>query len=177
MGSGPPFPPGEVGWGPLPTPHSPLPAGNYLPRFGLFRVYPASHPSFVKPARTNPLLRDESMGVSLLNIERAVSERYSHGAVRREAKLCCPVDYDQQYLEVIPEEILVKDYGCGDPSRYLRDGETVLDLGSGTGKICFIASQIVGPKGKVIGVDMNTDMLALARRYQREVGAGSGGTT
>ncbi len=124
----------------------------------------------MKPARTNPLLRDESMGVSLFDVERAVSERYSHGAVRREAKLCCPVDYDQQYLEVIPEEILLKDYGCGDPSRYLRDGETVLDLGSGTGKICFIASQIVGPEGKVIGVDMNTDMLALARRYQREVG-------
>ncbi|MCH7778240.1 MAG: methyltransferase, partial [Gemmatimonadetes bacterium] len=76
------------------------------------------------------------MGVSILNVERAVSERYSHGAERREAELCCPVDYDQQYLEVIPEEILVKDYGCGDPSRYLRDGETVLDLGSGTGKIC-----------------------------------------
>jgi ubiquinone/menaquinone biosynthesis C-methylase UbiE len=110
------------------------------------------------------------MGVSLFDVERAVSERYSHGAERREAKLCCPVDYDQQYLEVIPEEILIKDYGCGDPSRYLRDGETVLDLGSGTGKICFIASQIVGPKGKVIGVDMNTDMLALAHRYQREVG-------
>ena len=115
-------------------------------------------------------MRDESMGVSILNVERAVSERYSHGAERREAELCCPVDYDQQYLEVIPEEILIKDYGCGDPSRHLREGETVLDLGSGTGKICFIASQIVGPKGKVIGVDMNTDMLALARRYQREVG-------
>jgi ubiquinone/menaquinone biosynthesis C-methylase UbiE len=40
----------------------------------------------------------------------------------------------------------------------------VLDLGSGGGKICFIAAQIVGPKGRVIGVDMNDDMLELARR-------------
>jgi SAM-dependent methyltransferase len=46
----------------------------------------------------------------------------------------------------------------------------VLDLGSGGGKICFIAAQIVGPDGCVIGVDRNDDMLALARRYQREVG-------
>ncbi|MGI8967181.1 MAG: methyltransferase domain-containing protein, partial [Limisphaerales bacterium] len=43
-------------------------------------------------------------------------------------------------------------------------GETVLDLGSGTGKICFIASQVVGPSGKVIGVDMTDDMLEVARR-------------
>ena len=57
-----------------------------------------------------------------------------------------------------------KDYGCGDPSRYLRPGETVLDLGSGAGKICFIAAQIVGSKGQVIGVDMTDEMLAVARR-------------
>jgi ubiquinone/menaquinone biosynthesis C-methylase UbiE len=46
----------------------------------------------------------------------------------------------------------------------VREGETVLDLGSGTGKICFIAAQIVGQKGKVIGVDMTDEMLAVARR-------------
>jgi ubiquinone/menaquinone biosynthesis C-methylase UbiE len=110
------------------------------------------------------------MGVSSFNVERVVADRYSNGAARREDQLCCPVDYDEQYLTAIPEEILLKDYGCGDPSRFVREGETVLDLGSGTGKICFIASQIVGPEGKVIGVDMNTDMLALARRYRQEVG-------
>ncbi len=60
--------------------------------------------------------------------------------------------------------MIERDYGCGDPSRYLSKGETVLDLGSGTGKICFIAAQIVGPKGKVIGVDMTDEMLEVARR-------------
>ena len=44
----------------------------------------------------------------------------------------------------------------------MREGDTVLDLGSGAGKICFIASQIVGPKGSVIGVDTNDEMLSLA---------------
>ncbi len=60
--------------------------------------------------------------------------------------------------------MLERDYGCGDPSRHLRPGETVLDLGSGTGKICFIAAQVVGPTGRVIGVDMTADMLEVARR-------------
>src|SRR5260370_16557101 len=46
----------------------------------------------------------------------------------------------------------------------MREGEIVVDLGSGTGKICFIAAQIVGPKGKVIGVDMTDEMLEVARR-------------
>jgi len=79
-------------------------------------------------------------------------------------ELCCPVDYDPRFLEAIPDEVIERDYGCGDPSRYLREGETVLDLGSGTGKICFIASQVVGPTGRVIGVDMTAEMLDLARR-------------
>src|SRR5207253_10033697 len=75
-----------------------------------------------------------------------------------------PVDYKPEYLEAIPREVIERDYGCGDPSRYLRESEVVLDLGSGTGKICFIAAQIVGPSGKVIGVDMTNEMLEVARR-------------
>ena len=97
-------------------------------------------------------------------VETAVKNRYAAGAQAREAALCCPVDYDPQYLKIIPQEVIERDYGCGDPSRHLHRGETVLDLGSGTGKICFIASQVVGPEGKVIGVDMTDDMLAVARR-------------
>ncbi len=97
-------------------------------------------------------------------VEAAVRARYSAASQAREATLCCPIDYDPQYLRVLPDEVIERDYGCGDPSRYVRPGETVLDLGSGGGKICFIASQIVGPTGAVIGVDMNDDMLDLARR-------------
>lgn len=96
--------------------------------------------------------------------ESAVKDRYAAAARQSEAALCCPVDYDKRYLEIIPAEVIEKDYGCGDPSRYVKPGETVLDLGSGTGKICFIAAQVVGAAGKVIGIDMTDDMLEVARR-------------
>src|SRR5262245_61972072 len=99
-----------------------------------------------------------------LHIEATVRERYAAAAGATRANLCCAVDYDPRYLNIIPSEVIERDYGCGDPSRYLREGETVLDLGSGTGKICFIAAQIVGPKGRVIGVDMTDEMLEVARR-------------
>jgi arsenite methyltransferase len=102
--------------------------------------------------------------MSTINAESEVRKRYAAGAQATEAKLCCPVDYDTEYLKVIPKEVIERDYGCGNPSKYLREGETVLDLGSGTGKICFIAAQVVGPKGKVIGVDMTDEMLEVARR-------------
>src|SRR6266478_3964263 len=95
--------------------------------------------------------------------ESIVRERYAAGAKERADKLCCPVDYDEEYLKAIPQEVIERDYGCGDPSRYLCEGEVVVDLGSGTGKICFIAAQVVGPNGKVIGVDMTDEMLEVAR--------------
>ena len=97
-------------------------------------------------------------------VESAVRKRYAAGAQATEPRLCCPVDYKAEYLAVIPQEVIDRDYGCGDPSKYLREGETVLDLGSGTGKICFIAAQIVGAKGRIIGVDMTDEMLEVARR-------------
>ena len=102
--------------------------------------------------------------MSFANLEQAVKQRYSDGAQATAADLCCPIDYDPKYLEAIPREVLERDYGCGDPSRHLRSGETVLDLGSGTGKICFIAAQVVGAEGRVIGVDMTPEMLEVARR-------------
>jgi arsenite methyltransferase len=96
--------------------------------------------------------------------ETIVRQRYAAGAKERTDKLCCPVDYESEYLKVIPPEVIERDYGCGDPSKYLREGEVVVDLGSGTGKISFIAAQTVGPKGKVIGIDMTDEMLEVARR-------------
>ncbi|MGD9765739.1 MAG: methyltransferase domain-containing protein [Candidatus Binatia bacterium] len=111
------------------------------------------------PVESNPIL----------DVETAVRGRYAAAAKRREAELCCPTAYDPRLLAAIPPDVLGRDYGCGNPSAYLRAGETVLDLGSGSGKICFIASQVVGPQGRVIGIDMNDDMLGLARRCAPEV--------
>jgi SAM-dependent methyltransferase len=98
------------------------------------------------------------------DVECAVRARYGAGAQQRVAELCCPVEYDPRHLAAIPDEVVERDYGCGDPSRHLAPGETVLDLGSGSGKICFIAAQVVGPEGRVIGVDMTAEMLEVARR-------------
>jgi arsenite methyltransferase len=104
-----------------------------------------------------------------IDVEKVVRERYSQGASQKQDALCCPVEYDPRYLDAIPREVLERDYGCGDPTRDIGPGERVLDLGSGGGKVCFIAAQIVGPEGRVIGVDTNSDMLDLARRSAPEV--------
>jgi arsenite methyltransferase len=104
-----------------------------------------------------------------VDYEEAVLQRYGKAALKGERGLCVPVDYDRSLLEVIPQEIIEKDYGCGNPSKYVREGETVLDLGSGSGKACYIMAHIVGPKGKVIGVDFNDEMLGLARKYRDAV--------
>lgn len=104
-----------------------------------------------------------------LDAERAVRSAYSHAA-ESAAGLCCPSTNDPRLLELVPKEILERDYGCGDPTKHVRPGETVLDLGSGAGKAVYLLSQIVGPMGKVIGVDMNDEMLALSRRHQEAFG-------
>ena len=103
------------------------------------------------------------------SVDSVVRDRYASGAQAVEPALCCPVSYDAQYLKIIPDEVLERDYGCGDPSAFVLRGDTVLDLGAGGGKIAFIAAQIVGPEGKVIGVDCNAEMLALARKHQPAV--------
>ncbi|MCH2599333.1 MAG: methyltransferase domain-containing protein [Pirellulales bacterium] len=109
------------------------------------------------------------MNTSNLNIEGAVAQRYSQASQAAETALCCPVDYDAQWLQVLPQDLIDRDYGCGDPSKWVQEGDHVLDLGSGGGKICYIASQVVGQNGRVIGVDMNDDMLTLARQYQSDI--------
>ncbi len=104
------------------------------------------------------------------DVERSVVERYAQAAQTVEPGLCCPTsNYDIALLEKLPREIIETDYGCGDPSTHANVGETVLDLGSGSGKACYVLSQKVGGQGRVIGVDMNDAMLALARKYQDEM--------
>ena len=109
----------------------------------------------------------ESNGMDVLG---AVRSRYGKGARELVPELCCPVDYDASLLEVLPEAILERDYGCGDPSAFCRPGDRVLDLGSGAGKICYMASQLVGAEGRVIGVDTTPEMLALAREHRQAIG-------
>lgn len=101
--------------------------------------------------------------------EHSVYHRYAAAAQAREEALCCPVEYAADFLSIIPDEIIERDYGCGDPTPHAREGETVLDLGSGGGKLCYILAQVVGERGRVIGVDCNREMLALARKYQQQV--------
>ncbi len=101
------------------------------------------------------------------DIETTVKQRYEAGAQQHQPTLCCPTEYEGNYLQLLPEEIIEKDYGCGDPTRYVKAGEIVVDLGSGAGKNCYILAQKVGATGKVIGVDFNDEMLALSRKYQQ----------
>ncbi len=103
---------------------------------------------------------------AMLNTESAVRKRYSRAARSKEPELCCPVTYNPRYLERIPADILERDYGCGDPTPFVRLGDTLVDLGCGAGKLCYIAAQIAGPTGRVIGIDFNTEMLALALKHQ-----------
>ncbi|WP_197441453.1 methyltransferase domain-containing protein [Thalassoglobus neptunius] len=123
-------------------------------------------PETTEPAGSLERTREDARSGTEMNVDLAVRDRYSAAAQEAEAALCCPVDYDPQYLKIIPDEIIERDYGCGDPSRWVKEGETVLDLGSGGGKICYIAAQIVKESGRVIGVDCNDTMLDLARRHQ-----------
>ena len=99
-------------------------------------------------------------------ITQQVSERYAR-AVTTGEQMCCPTGYNFDDLRsFVPEEVLRVSYGCGTPAGLatVKPGETVLDIGSGGGIDCFDASRRVGPTGRVIGVDMTDEMLAMARR-------------
>ena len=100
-------------------------------------------------------------------ITQSVTERYAH-AVTTGEEMCCPTGYNHDELRTfIPEPILKVSYGCGTPVGLttVQPGETVLDIGSGGGIDCFEASRRVGETGRVIGIDMTDEMLALANSH------------
>ncbi len=81
--------------------------------------------------------------------------------------------YAAEELVDLPDSVTEASLGCGNPTAIagLRPGEVVLDLGSGGGIDCFLAARKVGPEGRVIGLDMTPDMIKLARRNAKKVGA------
>jgi arsenite methyltransferase len=81
--------------------------------------------------------------------------------------------YSEEELANLPDSVTDISLGCGNPTTIaeLQPGEVVLDLGSGGGIDCFLAAKKVGPEGRVIGLDMTPDMIKLARRNARKMGA------
>ena len=111
---------------------------------------------------------------------RAVSE--STGGCGCGSGSCCadeghPTDfgealYDGSQLKELPSAAVLASLGCGNPTAVaeLREGETVLDLGSGGGIDVILSARRVGPTGTAYGLDMTEEMLALARRNAAEAG-------
>jgi len=81
--------------------------------------------------------------------------------------------YDAQQRGELPDAAVLASLGCGNPTAVadLREGETVLDLGSGGGIDVILSANRVGPSGRAYGLDMTDEMLALAQRNAHEAGA------
>ncbi|MGZ5050197.1 MAG: methyltransferase domain-containing protein [Methylobacter sp.] len=83
---------------------------------------------------------------------------------------CCSIDAMPAYLKPlladVHPEVLERFYGCGSPLPPALTGKTVLDLGCGTGRDCYLLSRLVGASGRVIGVDMTPEQLEVAARHQ-----------
>ena len=117
------------------------------------------------------------------DIKEVVRNRYAEAAqnVRTGSSCCGAREWDpitsNLYADVetrnLPENAILASLGCGNPTALaeLRDGETVLDLGSGGGIDVLLSARRVGPSGKAYGLDMTDDMLALARENQKRAGA------
>jgi arsenite methyltransferase len=123
------------------------------------------------------------------NIEQAVREKY--GAIATSVTNsstnsgCCgpstcgcsdPITsnlYSETETADLPEAAVTASLGCGNPTALisLEPGQAVLDLGSGGGIDVLLSAKRVGPTGKVYGLDMTDEMLALARENQRKAGA------
>jgi|SRR5579885_1373168 SAM-dependent methyltransferase len=114
-------------------------------------------------------------------IKEKVKERYGKIALTGNSDCCCMpgecstndssidatkmIGYDSEELKAIPEAAILG-VGCGAPIKFadLKEGETVLDLGSGAGIDVFLAANKVSKSGKVIGIDMTDEMLGKARK-------------
>ena len=117
------------------------------------------------------------------DIKEVVRNRYAEAAqnVRTGSSCCGAREWDpitsNLYADVetrnLPENAILASLGCGNPTALaeLREGETVLDLGSGGGIDVLLSARRVGPSGKAYGLDMTDDMLALARENQKKAGA------
>jgi SAM-dependent methyltransferase len=118
------------------------------------------------------------------DIKEVVRERYAEAArsVKAGASCCAgPKEWDpitsnlyaDSETRDLPDNAVLASLGCGNPTALaeLRQGETVLDLGSGGGIDVLLSARRVGPTGKAYGLDMTDDMLALARENQRKAGA------
>jgi len=124
--------------------------------------------------------------MSEVDIKEVVRERYAEIArnVQSPGSSCCFDGeagscgisanlYADDETKSLPEAAVLASLGCGNPTALaeLREGETVLDLGSGGGIDVLLSARRVGRSGKAYGLDMTDDMLALARENQRKVGA------
>ena len=98
------------------------------------------------------------------NTREFVQDYYGKAAQQPREDLCCPTSYPTEDIGHIPQEVIDRFYGCGSPMSLagIKEGETVVDLGSGAGIDCFIAAKKAGSSGQVIGVDMTDDMLKVA---------------
>jgi SAM-dependent methyltransferase len=131
----------------------------------------------------------ETTGAEGERIREVVRARYGEAArsvQNQESASCCsggccttktrdPITsdlYDEALTAELPLEAVLASLGCGNPTALaeLREGEVVLDLGSGGGIDVFLSARRVGPTGKAYGLDMTDDMLALARENQRKAG-------
>jgi len=113
-------------------------------------------------------------------IHEEVRAHYAAAAVRAQSGDCCsgsgdigPELYSALEREELPEAAVLASLGCGNPIAVaeLREGERVLDLGSGGGIDVLLSAKRVGPTGRAIGLDMTDEMLALAQANVREAGA------
>lgn len=139
--------------------------GALRTRMGERLINCSSDPRALRFTRSNCVLTKETD-------ERApVNQFYSKAAEKANEDILNPVSYDSDQIAHIPEAGRVRSYGCGSPVMDcgLEEGNTMVDLGSGMGVECFIASKVVGKTGRVIGVDMSDIMLQTARNHAREV--------